>query len=92
MRRSLPPTDGSYHYKPLSGEALWECLLRPDLEAEAAKHPLGIIPATVGGPLFRELSMKHSAPDGTVERVARRLGCWPWSANQVVRAFVAVKG
>jgi hypothetical protein len=78
--------DGRRCPRPVSKEVIWEYLLRPGLEAEASKHPLGIIPAPIGGRLFRDLALQFSAPDGVVERVARQLGFWPWTPGQVVKA------
>ena len=66
-------------------------MVRPVLELEvAARWPGGVIPPLAGGTFFREMADRYDYPEYVFSLLGRRLGCWPWTAEQVVDAFALV--
>ena len=56
------------------------------LRIAAAEYPGGVIPASEGGTWLREISQRTGYEQTAVERIARELGVWKASAQDVRNA------
>jgi hypothetical protein len=53
----------------------------------ARRWPMGVIPPREGGRFFRMMADRLDCTEWAISDLGEEEGWWPWSAEQVVRAF-----